>query len=562
MTAPAAPVPRRTKPLRPILRRRIRWRPSRLAGFGFCLLVTLIGVAFWSQGAWAWWLAGVGGFLCLVGVGDLLQPNHSLLRNYPVLAHLRWLAELVRPELRQYLFEADEEAAPFSRSQRTLVYMRAKGEVGERPFGTLRDVYRDGYEFMGHSTRPAPVADPATFRITVGGPQCAKPYSASVLNISAMSFGSLSANAIRALNSGAAKGGFYHDTGEGSISPYHREGDGDIVWELGSGYFGCRDEHGRFDPEKFAAQAQTDQVKMIEIKLSQGAKPGHGGVLPGPKVTREISETRGVPMGRDCISPSGHSAFSTPREMMAFIGLLRELSGGKPVGFKLCVGLPWEFMGIVKAMLETGIRPDFIVVDGSEGGTGAAPTEFSDHMGAPMREGLLFVHNTLVGAGVRDTIKIGAAGRVVSAFDMASTLAIGADWVNSARGFMFALGCVQSLSCNTNHCPTGVATQDAGRQRALVVTDKSERVANFHRLTVSALAEMLAAAGLEHPDQLTPHHMIRRVSSTEIRPFAVLHTFLQPGSLLDGRCQEVLYRDNWVRASADSFEGRPRQETA
>ena len=562
MTVSDAAAPRRTKVLGPILRRRIRWRPSRLAGFGFCLLMTLIGLAFWSQGPWAWWLASVGGVLCLVGVGDLMQPKHSLLRNYPVLAHLRWLAELVRPELRQYLFEADEEAAPFSRSQRTLVYMRAKGEVGERAFGTLRDVYRDGYEFMGHSTRPAPVPDPETFRITVGGPQCAKPYSASVLNISAMSFGSLSANAIRALNSGAAKGGFYHDTGEGSISPYHREAGGDIVWELGSGYFGCRDEDGRFDAEKFAAQARTDQVKMIEIKLSQGAKPGHGGVLPAPKVTQEISETRGVPMGRDCISPSGHSAFSTPREMMTFIGLLRERSGGKPVGFKLCVGLPWEFMGIVKAMLETGIRPDFIVVDGSEGGTGAAPTEFSDHMGAPMREGLLFVHNALVGAGVRDTIKIGAAGRVVSAFDMASALALGADWINSARGFMFALGCVQSLSCNTNHCPTGVATQDAGRQRALVVTDKSERVANFHRLTVSALAEMLAAAGLQHPDQLTPFHMIRRVSSTEIRPFAVLHTFLQPGSLLDGQCPEAMYRDNWARASADSFEGRPRQETA
>jgi glutamate synthase domain-containing protein 2 len=539
---------------KPVIRRRIKWRPSRLAGFGFSLIMTVAGLALLNQGVWAYWLAGVGSILSLVGVADLLQTKHSLKRNYPVLANVRWFAELVRPELRQYLFEADQEAVPFSRNARSLVYMRAKGEVGERAFGTLLDVYRNGYEFMGHSARPAALADPATFRITIGGPQCTKPYSASVLNISAMSFGSLSANAIRALNRGAALGGFYHDTGEGSISPYHRENGGDIVWELGSGYFGCRDDDGRFAPKKFATQAQTDQVKMIEIKLSQGAKPGHGGVLPGPKVTREISETRGVPMGQDCISPSRHSAFATPREMMAFIAHLRDLSGGKPVGFKLCVGLPWEFMAIVKAMLETGIRPDFIVVDGAEGGTGAAPTEFADHIGAPLREGLLFVHNTLVGAGVREGIKIGAAGRIISGFDIAGALAIGADWTNSARGFMFAIGCVQSLTCNTNHCPTGVATQDAGRQRALVVTDKAERVANFHRLTIRALAEMLAAAGLTHPDQLTPQHMVRRISSTEIRPFAALHTFLEPGSLLDGRCQDPQYQDNWTRVSADTFD--------
>ncbi|WP_293897622.1 FMN-binding glutamate synthase family protein [Phenylobacterium sp.] len=533
----------------------MRLRPSRLTAFGVCLIVTTIGLAFWTHGPWAWWLAGVGGALSLLGVLDLVQPTHSIQRNYPVIGHVRWLAETIRPELRQYLFEADEDAAPFSRSQRSLVYMRAKGEAGERPFGTLLDVYRNGYEFIGHSTRPVPAADPASFRIAIGGPQCARPYSASVFNISAMSFGALSANAIRALNRGAAKGGFYHDTGEGSISPYHREGGGDIVWELGSGYFGCRNEEGHFDPDKFAVQAQTDQVRMIEIKLSQGAKPGHGGVLPAPKVSAEISQTRGVPMGRDCVSPARHTAFSTPLEMMAFITQLRELSGGKPVGFKLCLGHPWEFMGIVKAMLETGVRPDFIVVDGGEGGTGAAPTEFSDHIGAPMREGLLFVHNTLVGAGLRDTLKLGAAGRIVSAFDLTSVLAIGADWANAARGFMFALGCVQSLSCNTNRCPTGVATQDRGRQRALVVPDKAERVANFHRLTLKALADMLAAAGLEHPDQLTPEHMVRRVSLTEVRQFSELHTFLKPGVLLDGSCQEGFYRDNWARALADSFEG-------
>ena len=361
---------------------------------------------------------------------------------------------MIRPELRQYSWiEADEDAAPFTRVQRSVVYARAKNEGAERAFGTLLDVYQDGYEFIGHSTRPADLADPASFRIVIGGDQCARPYSASVFNISAMSFGSLGAAAIRALNKGAKLGGFSHDTGEGSISRYHREYGGDIVWEVASGYFGCRAEDGSFDPDRFAVQAREDQVKMIEIKLSQGAKPGHGGILPAEKVTPEIALTRGVPLGRDCISPSRHSAFSTPLEMMAFIQRLRELSGGKPVGFKLCLGHPWEFMAMVKAMLESGVRPDFIVVDGAEGGTGAAPVEFTyDHMGAPMREGLLLVHNTLVGAGLRDQIRVGVAGKIVSAFDIASVLAIGArlDWANAARGFMFALGCVQSLHCNTN----------------------------------------------------------------------------------------------------------------
>ncbi|THD63847.1 FMN-binding glutamate synthase family protein [Phenylobacterium sp.] len=533
----------------------MRMRFVRYLTFVLCVATLAAGMAFWTRGPWAWRLAGVGGALSLLGIRDLIQRGHSIQRNYPVIGHIRWIAELVRPEIRQYLIEADEDAAPFSRSQRSLVYQRAKGEAGEHPFGTLLDVYRDGYEFIAHSMRPALATDPASFRITIGNSQCAQPYSASVFNISAMSFGALSANAIRVLNIGAKAGGFYHDTGEGSISPYHREGGGDIVWEVASGYFGCRTDDGHFDPGKFAAQARTDQVRMIEIKLSQGAKPGHGGVLPAAKVTHEIAETRGVPMGQDCISPSRHSAFSTPREMMGFITQLRELSGGKPVGFKLCIGHPWEFMGIVKAMLETGVRPDFIVVDGGEGGTGAAPTEFSDHIGAPMREGLLFVHNTLVGAGVRRDIKVGAAGKVVSAFDIASLLAIGADWTNAARGFMFALGCVQSLSCNTNRCPTGVATQDPLRQKALVAPDKSVRVANFHRQTLRALADMLAAAGLEHPDQLDARHLVRRVSATEIRQFADLHLFLKPDELVTGACEDGFYRQHWTRASADSFDG-------
>ncbi|MEO6339211.1 MAG: FMN-binding glutamate synthase family protein [Caulobacteraceae bacterium] len=526
---------------------------GRYAAFAISLIVALASAPFVGEHPALWPVAVITAGLALLGVYDLVQPRHSILRNYPVLGHIRWLVEMVRPEIRQYLIEADEDAAPFSRAQRSLVYARAKNQGSEHPFGTLLDVYRDGYEFIGHSTFPKDPADPASFRITIGGDQCARPYSASVFNISAMSFGSLGAAAIRALNKGAKLGGFSHDTGEGSISPYHREFGGDIVWEVASGYFGCRTAEGRFDPERFARQATDDQVKMIEIKLSQGAKPGHGGILPAEKVSPEIAETRGVPMGQDCVSPSRHSAFSTPIEMMGFIRQLRELSGGKPVGFKTCLGHPWEFMSMVKAMLETGVRPDFIVVDGAEGGTGAAPLEFTDHIGAPMREGLLFVHNTLVGAGLRDQIRIGVAGKVVSAFDIASVLAIGADWANAARGFMFAVGCVQSLSCNTNRCPTGVATQDPWRQRALVVPDKAERVFNFHRNTLKALADILAAAGLDHPDQLGPQHLVRRVSMTEIKQFADLHVFLEPGELLQGDCSSAFYRESWGMARADSF---------
>lgn len=537
--------------------------PSRYSAFVLCITLFIVCALMARHWPWLWGLAAMFAALSILGAHDRLQRRHSIRRNYPVIGHIRWIAEYVRPEIRQYLLEADQDAAPFSRSQRSLVYQRAKGEAGEHPFGTLLDVYRDGYEFVGHSMVPSVAADPSTFRITIGGAQCAKPYSASVFNISAMSFGSLSANAIRALNAGAKKGGFSHDTGEGSISPYHLEAGGDLVWELGSGYFGCRTADGAFDRDRFATQARLDTVKMIEIKLSQGAKPGHGGVLPAAKVTPEIAATRGVPLGADCISPSRHSAFSTPIELMHFISDLRSLSGGKPVGFKLCVGLPWEFMGIVKAMLETGITPDFIVVDGAEGGTGAAPTEFSDHIGTPMREGLLFVHNVLVGAGLRDRVRIGAAGKIVSAFDIASVLAIGADWVNAARGFMFALGCVQSVSCDTNRCPTGIATQDRGRQAALVVPDKAERVYNFHRLTLRALADMLAAAGLDHPDELGPQHLVRRVSATEIKQFDQLHTFLKPGELLvDSGRGESFYAANWQRATSTRFHGASTSKTS
>ncbi|MCG8292585.1 FMN-binding glutamate synthase family protein [Pseudomonas entomophila] len=527
--------------------------PSRYACLAACLIFTVASASFLPTHPWLWPFTLVSALLSLVGLNDLRQSHHAVRRNYPILGNIRYLIETIRPEIRQYLIEGDDDKLPFSRAQRSLVYARAKNESAEKAFGTLNDAYKPGFEFISHSMLPVPMANPASFRIRIGGPQCTQPYSASIFNISAMSFGALSANAISALNKGARLGRFAHDTGEGSISPYHREHGGDLIWEIGSGYFGCRTEHGHFDPERFAVQARDGQVKMIEIKLSQGAKPGHGGILPGHKVSAEIATTRGVREGEDCISPAAHSAFRTPVELLRFVARLRELSGGKPVGFKFCLGHPWEFMGIAKAMLATGITPDFIVVDGKEGGTGAAPREFSDNMGVPLRDGLMFVHNTLVGLNLRERIRIGAAGKLVSAFDIASVLAIGADWVNSARGFMFAIGCIQSQSCHTNKCPTGVATQDPLRQRALVVPEKAERVASFHRNTLHALAEMLAAAGLAHPSELKPKHLARRISASEISLFSQLHTFLKPGELLSGTIDSEFYARMWRMARSDSF---------
>ncbi|MEO8296471.1 MAG: FMN-binding glutamate synthase family protein [Burkholderiales bacterium] len=533
-----------------------RYFPVRYLCLLLCALLTLVGGLAALQG-WAsgWWalpgLAGLG-----LGLRDTLQTRHAVLRNYPVIGHLRFLLEWIRPELRQYFIESDNEAAPFSRQQRSLVYQRAKAEPDKRPFGTQLDVQALGYEWINHSLSPTTLAS-ADFRTTIGAGR-AQPYSASVFNISAMSFGALSANAILALNGGAKKGGFAHDTGEGSISTHHRVHGGDLVWEIASGYFGCRDANGRFDPVRFAAQAREPQVKLIEVKLSQGAKPGHGGMLPGPKVTAEIAAARGVPQGVDCISPAAHSAFSTPRELLAFIEQLRELSGGKPTGFKLAIGHPWEWFAIVKAMLATGIVPDFIVVDGAEGGTGAAPLEFADHVGAPLQEGLLLVHNTLVGVGLRDRIRLGAAGKVVSAFDIARLMALGADWCNSARGFMFALGCLQAQSCHTGHCPTGVTTQDPVRQRALVVTDKTERVYLFHHNTLEALRELVQAAGLQHPGEITASHIVRRNAGHEVRLLANLLPFVAPGAVLAAERGELdwphnTFRIYWPRANADSF---------
>ena len=533
--------------------------PIRYGVWLMSALLALAGGLWWLESRQGAWMVVLGLLLVLLGFKDVRQSKRSVLRNYPVMGHMRYLLEFIRPEIRQYFIESDSEAAPFSRQQRSLVYQRAKGEPDKRPFGTQKDVGAAGYEWLSHSLQPSYVAS-QDFRITIGqgGSSCTQPYQASVFNISAMSFGALSANAILALNAGARKGGFAHDTGEGSISEYHRQAGGDLIWEIGSGYFGCRTDAGHFDADKFAASARDPQVKLIELKLSQGAKPGHGGVLPGPKVTREIAAARGVTIGVDCVSPASHSEFSTPIEMMQFIERLRQLSGGKPVGFKFCIGHPWEWFALAKAMRETGIWPDFIVVDGAEGGTGAAPLEFTDHVGAPLQEGLLLVHNTLVGMGERHRVKIGCAGKVISAFDIARMMALGADWCNSARGFMFALGCIQAQSCHTGECPTGVTTQDPLRQRALVVADKAERVYYLHMNTLYALKELVQAAGLQHPNDITADHIVRRVSSSEVRRLANLLAYAKPGELVAAERGEApwpqpVFEDYWRQARADSF---------
>ncbi|WP_305804086.1 FMN-binding glutamate synthase family protein [Stenotrophomonas sp. YIM B06876] len=524
----------------------------------YALALVLLPVSLALASHWPAWYWGVGlfGAMGLLGTWDVLQRRSVLRRNYPVLAHFRYGFESIGPEIRQYFVQSDLDDVPFSRQQRQLIYRRSRNIMDVVPFGTLRSTYAVDYEWINHSMATTNIAG-HDFRVLIGA-ECAKPYSCSVFNISAMSFGSMSANAVRALNEGARRGGFYQDTGEGSISSYHRENGGDLVWEIGSGYFGCRDEHGRFSDEKFAVNAALDQVKMIEIKLSQGAKPGHGGVLPAAKVSAEIAVTRGVPMGVDCVSPSKHSAFSTPVELLQFVTRLRELSGGKPVGFKLAIGHPWEWFGIAKAMQETGLLPDYIVVDGAEGGTGASPAEFMDHVGVPMNEALILVHNTLVGLNLRDRIRIGAAGKVTSAFDIARTIALGADWCNAGRGFMFALGCIQSLSCHNDKCPTGIATQDPGRWKHLDPTDKAARVHNYHKNTMRALRELLCAAGLNDPSELGPEHILRRVSPVEIRSMASLYRYLAPGELLNKVPEHRVFHDYWGDARTDSFDPPPR----
>ena len=515
----------------------------------WAVALALAGPAF-AFSPWWWLLAAPMMAVAALGTWDLLQTRHTILRSYPVLGHFRFLAEALRPEIRQYFIESNTEGTPFDRETRDMVYERAKGTKSDEPFGTERDVNALGYEFLRHSLR-ARFASELAPRVRLGGADCAQPYDIALFNVSAMSFGALSGNAIEALNGGAARGGFAHDTGEGGISPYHLKYGGDLIWEIGSGYFGCRDADGHFDAALFEEKAALPSVKAISIKLSQGAKPGLGGVLPGAKVSAEIAATRGVPIGKTVVSPPAHTAFHTPVEMMHFIATLRSLSGGKPIGLKLCIGARTEFLSICKSMLHTGITPDFIIVDGAEGGTGAAPQEFEDHVGMPLTEGLMLVHNALVGTGLRGHIRIGASGKVASGVDIVSRICQGADFTMSARAMMFAVGCIQSLKCNTNKCPTGVTTQDKGRARALHVPDKTERVVNFQQATVASAAQIVASMGLNGFDELKPAMLNRRIEGQRTRTYAEIYDWLMPGELLDDPPES--WRSDWIEASANEF---------
>lgn len=500
--------------------------------------------------------------LWVVGFHDYFQKRRSVLRNFPIIGHLRFLLEAIRPEISQYFIETETGGRPFSREERSVVYQRAKNVRDTVPFGTIRDVYEVGYEWVNHSILPAHV-EATELRVTVGGPDCRQPYDASLLNVSAMSFGALSKNAVEALNRGALAGGFAHNTGEGGLSSYHLKGGGDIIWQVGTGYFGCRTPDGRFDPDTFRDRATLPAVKMIELKLSQGAKPGHGGILPKAKVTQEIADIRLVKMGQDVLSPPAHSAFSTPIEMCEFLGRLREWSGGKPVGFKLCIGKWREFMALCKAMRETGITPDFITVDGGEGGTGAAPLEFTNSVGAPLLESLVFVHTTLVGFDLRDGIRVIASGKVVSAFDLLKRLALGADMCNAARSMMLALGCIQARRCNSNKCPVGVATQDPELVEGLDVEDKAQRVTAYHGQTLEALSELLGAMGLSHAQELRPWHIMRRTGPHEIKNYAEIFRgyAIKRGELLSSTGFDD-YARALASASAITFRRAPEAQPA
>ena len=501
------------------------------------------------------WSMAFFGPLILLGIFDVLNPHQTIKRNFPVLGHFRYFFELIRPEIQQYFIESDTGGVPFNRLERSLVYQRSKKVRDTVPYGTQRNVYAPGFEWVNHSIAPKTLV-PEDLRIVIGSSACQKKYSASLLNVSAMSFGSLSDRAILAINGGAKDGNFAQNTGEGAISPYHTEHGGDLIWQLGTGYFGCRTRDGHFDPDKFKDKARQDQVKMIEIKLSQGAKPGHGGILPARKVTPEISEIRDVPLGEDVISPPGHSAFSTPLELCSFIKHLRELSGGKPIGFKLCVGKRREFLSLCKAMHQTQILPDFITVDGTEGGTGAAPLEFSNHIGSPLVESLIFVHNALVGFNLRDEIKVIASGKITSGFGMVKRLALGADLCYSARAMMLAVGCIQALKCNSNECPTGVATQNRELINGLNVNDKRSRVKNFHEMTIHSVSEILGAMGLSSASELRPWHIMRRIAQNEIRHYGEIYEFLNPGDLLSEPYPKTYERAIKV-ASASTFGYSP-----
>jgi glutamate synthase domain-containing protein 2 len=490
--------------------------------------------------------------LLLLGFIDVFQKKHTIRRNFPILGRFRYLFELIRPEIYQYFIESNDDGKPFSREMRSVIYQRSKKQLDSLPFGTQMDVYQIGYEWLNHSIIASHV-DPNSLRVTIGGKDCLKPYNASILNISAMSYGSLSTHAVMALNGGAKDGGFAHNTGEGGVSPYHLKNGGDLIWQIGTGYFSCRNIDGTFSEVEFAKKAKLDNIKMIEIKLSQGAKPGHGGILPASKVSAEVAEIRGVEMGKDVLSPPSHSAFSTPIGLIQFVKKLRELSGGKPIGFKLCLGKRREFISICKAMVELDTYPDYISVDGGEGGTGAAPMEFSNHMGSPGRDALIYVHNVLVGFNIRKNLKLIVAGKINTGFGVIKNLAMGADLVYSARAMLFALGCIQALRCNSNDCPTGVATSKKHLVDGLVVTEKRKRVHYFHEETMESVAHMLGAMGLHSTSELRPWHIMRRVDHAEVKNYAQIYRYLRGGELLNNEVP-LEFRNAFKAAKSDSFQ--------
>jgi len=517
------------------------------------ILLVIIGLSF-SIWPGAWKLMFFFGPFLLLGIYDFFQKKSAIARNFPVFGRTRYLMEWARPKIFQYFIEPDTEGKPFNRLHRSVIYQRAKHEKDTTPFGTQLNLYAEGYEWMNHSIGALDhhelEVDP---RIMIGGPNCKQPYSASLFNVSAMSFGSLSSRAVLALNEGAAIGGFAHNTGEGGISPYHLEPGGDLIYQIGTGYFGCRSEDGGFDEKQFIERANEPSVKMIELKLSQGAKPGHGGILPASKNTPEIAKIRSVPVGTDVLSPPYHKAFSTPIGLMHLIAKMQNLSNGKPIGFKLCVGKKSEFIGICKAMIELEIYPDFISVDGGEGGTGAAPLEFSDAVGMPFREGLAFIHNTLIGFGIRNKLKLIASSKIVDAFDIFKAKALGADICYSARAMMMAIGCIQALECNKNTCPTGVATQDEELVKGLVVNDKSKRVANYQKETIKAFVELLAAAGLRSCSEIRRHHIHRRVTLERIQRYDQIYPYIPEGCLTSIDTVPDQWKDDWRLASSAKF---------
>jgi glutamate synthase domain-containing protein 2 len=516
--------------------------------------ITVLGILIWSY-FWIWALFSLVIAVPLISMGivDMIQTKQSIKRNFPLLGRLRYVFEDFRPKIQQYFVENDTDGAPINRNDRSVIYQRAKKQIDTTPFGTQLNVYAEGYEWMSHSIVPMDFhAVDHHPRVWVGNKDCKQPYQASILNISAMSFGSLSSHAVEALNAGAKIGGFAHNTGEGGLSPYHLKQGGDIIWQIGTGYFGARDDEGKFSPEAFTKNATRPEVRMIEIKLSQGAKPGHGGILPGRKNTPEVAAIRLVKPGTTVFSPPFHSAFSTPKEMILFLQKLRELSGGKPVGFKLCVGRKSEFISVCKAMVALDLYPDFITVDGGEGGTGAAPPEFSNFVGMPLLDGLAFVDNMLRGFNIRHHIKVGASGKILTGFQILRSIALGADICNSARAMMMALGCIQALECNKNTCPTGVATQDPALVDGLVVDDKKVRVANYHKNTVESFVELMAASGIDNPSKLNRHQISRRIFMNEVRTLEEIYPSVPVGSMISNAVPER-YKMSFESASEDKF---------